>query len=317
MLRLPPLFRRSYHLHTTYERLLGTQVEVQITARGRAQAQAAEGRALAELERLSALFNRFDPESELSRWTRRPEEAVRLSPELNAVLTLAETWRVRTGNAFHAGADALGAMWQEASRSGHPPQAAELDRVVAALRQAPWSQHGDGTATLHTRSPLGLNALAKGFIVDRMVEEAAAQPGVGTVLVNAGGDLRASGPAGVLVAVADPRTRRDDAPALTRVRVRGAALATSGQAHRGYDVGGQHHSHVLDPRTGRPVADVPGVTVLAPDCVTADALATALSVLGPGPGLDLIATLPQTAALIFTADGELRRSATWPADPPF
>lgn len=143
MLRLPPLFRRSYHLHTTYERLLGTQVEVQITARGRAQAQAAEGRALAELERLSALFNRFDPESELSRWTRRPEEAVRLSPELNAVLTLAETWRVRTGNAFHAGADALGAMWQEASRSGHPPQAAELDRVVAALRQAP----GASTAT--------------------------------------------------------------------------------------------------------------------------------------------------------------------------
>lgn len=313
VLRLLSLSRRSYHLHTTYERLLGTQVEFQIAARGRVQAQAAEDRAMAELERLSVLFNRFDPESELSRWIRRPGEALQLSPELNAVLALAESWRIQTGNAFHAGADALGAVWQAATRSGRLPRPAELDEVVAALRQVPWTQHGDGTATLHARTPLGLNALAKGFIVDSMVMEAAAQPGVETVLVNAGGDLRASGPAGVLVAIADPRTPRDDAPALTQVRVRDAALATSGRAHRGYDLGGQHHSHILDPRTGWPVDDVPGVTVLAPNCVTADALATALSVLGPGPGLDLIATLPQTAALIFTSGGQMRRSATWPA----
>ncbi|KQR01057.1 FAD:protein FMN transferase [Deinococcus sp. Leaf326] len=317
MPRLSALFRRSYHLHSTYERLLGTQVELQVTARGRVEAEAAEQRALAELGRLSALFNRFDPESELRRWGDRPGEPTRISPELGTVLALADSWRQLTGNAFHPGADALGSVWQTAAQAGRLPDPAELDALVETLQAAPWTWHGDGMVTLHARYPLGLNALAKGFIVDRMVEEAAGQPGVETVLVNAGGDLRAAGPAGVTVAVADPWTSRDDAPASTQVRVCGAALATSGQAHRGYDIGGRHYSHVLDPRTGWPVETVPGVTVMAPECATADALATALSVLGPGPGLNLIAGFPQAAALIFTADRQIHRSATWPTGPVF
>ncbi|MFK7603816.1 FAD:protein FMN transferase [Deinococcus sp. SM5_A1] len=317
MLRsLTSSIRPPYHLHTVYERLLGTEVEVQVVARTRQQAEAAESAALDELERLSAVFNRFDAGSELSRWLTRPGEQVPLSHELRTVLALADRWREVTGGAFHPGADALGRLWQEAAARGHKPDAAELSVVLAQLQTNPWTLHADGTATLHAAYPLGLNALAKGWIVDRMAELAWNSPEVQAVLINAGGDLRTVGGRGLKVTLADPFTARDDAAPLTHVHVQNGALASSGSAHRGVQVGGQWHSHLLDPRDGQPVQAVPGVTVTAPDCATADALATALSVLGAVEGLALVNGTPGCAALIVTRDGQTHPSALWPPDGP-
>lgn len=110
-----------------------------------------------------------------------------------------------SGGGFHAGADALGDAWQAAARHGRLPDTATLNALVNALQAEPWTLHGDGPATLHATYPLGLNALAKGYIVDRAAETAHALPDVRQVLVNAGGDLRTLGP-------------RDDAPPVARCR---------------------------------------------------------------------------------------------------
>lgn len=305
-------FRPPYRLRSVYEHLLGTEVEVQVAAATRAQAQKAEAAALDELERLTRLLNRFDPQSELRRWLARPGERVSLSPELCEVLALADGWRSLTDGAFHPGADALAELWRQAEREGREPETDALASAVQALQSPPWTRHEDGTATLHAPYTLGLNALAKGFIVDRAAQTAYRQPGVRAVLVNAGGDLRTLGGRGLTVVVADPFTARDDAPPVARVPVQDGALATSGQAHRGYRVGERWHSHVIDPRTGRPVTQTPGVTVLAPDCATADALATALSVIDPAEGLALVDARPGAAAMLVTADGRHRCSARWP-----
>ncbi|GGL87095.1 FAD:protein FMN transferase [Deinococcus aerolatus] len=313
---LTSLIRPPYRLHSVYERLLGTEVEIQVVARSRAQAEAAEAAALGELERLSAVFNRFDPDSELSRWLTRPGERIHLSPELQTVLALAEGWRVETGGAFHPGADALGRLWQTAAAQGQGPDAGELAAAVGRLQAVPWTLHPDGAATLHATSPLGLDALAKGWIVDRMAELAWDSPGIQAVLINAGGDLRTLGGQGLEVTVADPFSARDDASPLTTVHVQNGALASSGSAHRGVQVGEEWHSHLMDPRSGQPVQHVPGVTVTAPDCATADALATALSVLGVAEGLALVNTLPGCAALVVTREGQRFLSSLWPPDGP-
>ncbi|AKH16366.1 FAD:protein FMN transferase [Deinococcus soli (ex Cha et al. 2016)] len=306
------VLRPPHRLHSTYERLLGTEVEVQVVARTAAQAEAAEQAALAEIDRLTRIFNRFDPGSELCRWQARPGDAhVPLSLELLHVLRLADHWRALSGGAFHPGADALGQLWQQAAATGQRPSPAALERQVSALRAAPWTLHADGSATLHAAGPLGLNALAKGYVVDRAALVASRCVGVRSVLINVGGDLRVTGPARVNVQVADPFTARDDAPPTARVQVRGGALATSGQAHRGFTLNGTHYSHVMDPRSGQPVQDVPGVTVTAPECVTADALATILSVLDVRAGLHLLAGLPECDALIVTADGQRHASPGW------
>ncbi|MDR6216814.1 FAD:protein FMN transferase [Deinococcus soli (ex Cha et al. 2016)] len=306
------VLRPPHRLHSTYERLLGTEVEVQVVARTAAQAEAAEQAALTEIDRLTRIFNRFDPGSELCRWQARPGDAhVPLSLELLHVLRLADHWRALSGGAFHPGADALGQLWQQAAATGQRPSPAALERQVSALRAAPWTLHADGSATLHAAGPLGLNALAKGYVVDRAALVASRCVGVRSVLINVGGDLRVTGPARVNVQVADPFTARDDAPPTARVQVRGGALATSGQAHRGFTLNGTHYSHVMDPRSGQPVQDVPGVTVTAPECVTADALATILSVLDVRAGLHLLAGLPECEALIVTADGQRHASPGW------
>lgn len=311
--RLFSRLRPPYRLHSVYERLLGTELEIQVVTQTRAQAQAAEAAALAELERLTLILNRFDERSELRRWMARPGERVRLSADLRGVLSLADHWRRVSRGAFHPGADALGALWKEAAEQGRLPDAADLERVVKQLKSGPWTLHEDGTATLHTTLPLGLNALAKGFIVDRMAETANAQPGVQTVLVNAGGDLRTLGGKGLTVTVANPFTARDDAPPLGQVHVRDGALATSGSAHRGYRVGEKWYSHVIDPRTGQPVDAVPGVTVTAPTCAAADALATVLGVLPLHESLAVADMVPGAAALVVTRDGVSHRSDKWTA----
>lgn len=314
--RLVNALRPPYRLQSVYERLLGTEVEVQVIADTRAHAEAAEAAALNELSRLSQVFNRFDPNSELRRWLQYPNERHPLSSDLLDVLAQADMWRTLTGGAFHPGADALGALWKEAAESGHQPDAAALARQLQQLQPAAWTLHGDGTATLHATYPLGLNALAKGYIVDRMAETAYQQAGVQTVLINAGGDLRTIGGKGLDIAVANPFTPRDDAPPIAQVRVQGGALATSGSAHRGYQVGERWYSHVLDPRSGQPVSGVPGVTVTAPSCATADALATVLSVLDTRAGLELVNHTPDCAALLVLRDGTRLRSTRWPNPPP-
>lgn len=313
--RLLSRLQRSHRLHSVYERLLGTEVEVQIVAETSAQAQQAELAALAELERLTAIFNRFDPNSELRRWLERPHVPTSLSPELVRVLQEADQWRRRTGGAFHPGADAFGVLWKQAETQGHPPDPAALTQLAAQLQAEPWTLDGH-RATLHAAYPLGLNALAKGYIVDGAAEAAFATPGVQRVLVNAGGDLRTMEILGLrlfglTVGVADPTTARDDAPAVAHVRVSNGALATSGNAHRGYQIGDTWFSHVLDPRSGQPIQAVQGVTVTAPTCLTADALATVLSVLPISEGLACVDAASGSAALIVTADGRQHRSQRW------
>jgi thiamine biosynthesis lipoprotein len=83
------------------------------------------------------------------------------------------------------------------------------------------------------------------------------------------------------------------------VRLRDRALATSGDYRNYYEVGGRRISHTIDPRTGRPVThDLASVSVIAPLCVRADAIATALEVLGPDEGFAMALAQDWAALLV-------------------
>ncbi|WP_446717651.1 FAD:protein FMN transferase [Deinococcus sp. UR1] len=307
--------RPTHRLHSTDERLLGTEVEVQVVARTRAHAEHAEHAALTEIGRLNRVFDPSDPGSELRRWQAQAGAHVPLSLDLLRVLRLADHWRTLSGGALHPGTDAFGLLWRQAGATGQEPAPGTLARQASALRAEPWTLHADGSATLHARYPLSLHAVARGYIVDCAATVASRCPGVRSVLVNAAGNLRVIGGPGVQVPVADPFTVRDNAPPLAQVRVRGAALASGGCPHRGYQVGDRRYSHVIDPRTGAPVQAAPRVTVTAPECAAAHALATALNVMTPVAALALVNDLPGCEALIVTADGQRLSSAGWRARP--
>jgi thiamine biosynthesis lipoprotein len=90
----------------------------------------------------------------------------------------------------------------------------------------------------------------------------------------------------------------------------GISVSTSGDYRSGFEVDGVRYSHILDPRVGRPVrTGVASATLVAPDCATADALATAAIVLGPERALALTAGGSATACRLLVRDGGAFREA--------
>jgi thiamine biosynthesis lipoprotein len=160
---------------------------------------------------------------------------------------------------------------------------------------------------------LSLDAIAKGYIVTRAAARARAVDGVSDVLLNVGGDLQHLGVSPVAVGVADPSAPADNAPPIVMVRIRNAALATSGGYRRGFIANGRRVSHIVDPRTGRPVERIASASVLAPDGATADALSTAFSVMAPNESVALADALPGVGCLLVDSDGAVITNAAWDA----
>ncbi len=155
-----------------------------------------------------------------------------------------------------------------------------------------WRRASDGVFDPGRPPYVDLDAIAKGYIVDRAAR-AAYDAGATRVVVNIGGDLAHLGSGSLTVRIEDPRTPYDNAPPLARVPISNQGLATSGIARRG--------QHIRDPRTGRPASRTLSATVVADACATADALATIVGILEPEQGIRLIERYG-AACLIVTVD---------------
>lgn len=239
-----------------YDGVLGTSLDAQLHATSDRDARECEQRVLAEIDRLEKILSPRDAASEFSRVRAgAPAE----SRELADVLAAYELWSARTHGALHANLAEVVALWHDAARTGREPS----DSALAAA-----------FATPHA---LAIDALGKAYIVDRAVETAREFAAAG--LLNIGGDLRAWGDRTWMVGVANPFDPADNAPPLAHFPLRDAAVATSGGYARNFTVGTQRHSHLIDPRTLRPLATDRAATVVATDCVSANALSTALCVL--------------------------------------
>ena len=148
---------------------------------------------------------------------------------------------------------------------------------------------------------LDLCGIAKGFAVDRL--SALLSEESDSFIVEIGGEIRAQGswPVGIADPVAGGIHRR--------IRLRAGAVATSGDAINGFDIGGRRWSHVIDPLTGAPVENrVASVSVLAPSAMLADAMATALMVMGEQRGLTFAARHGLGAFFLIREGAGLRAS---------
>lgn len=303
-----------------YEHVLGTSLEMRFSARDDQAAVEAEAAALREIDRLGAILSGYDPKSEFSRWAATRGESVAVSPELREVLGLFDLWRERTGGALDAAAEVAGSLWRDAAAVQRVPGAEELAAAVATARQPHWRLEADGRSVTHlSTAPLRLNSFAKGYIIDRACAAALATGGVDTAVVNVGGDLVVRGRDAETIAITDPEAEAENEAPVARLSVRDRAVATSGGYRRGVRIGGVWYSHLVDPRTGRPVSHVLSATVAAPAATEAGALATALCVLEPEAGLRLVASRRGAECLVLLADGRRLQSPGWAGlalDPP-
>lgn len=308
--RLRPERARQRVAH--YEGVLGTSCEIHVVSASAAAIRRARAAALAEIDRLAAVFSTYAP-SEFSRWQESQGEPIPVSPELGLLLHESERWRERTGGAFNPAVEALTRLWSRASATGDLPRDSEIEALLPLLAAPLWSVEDDGsTARRLTKLPASLDAFAKGYIIDRATAAAAAVPKVRGLIVNIGGDLRHIGNGTVPVGVADPFAHADNLPPAHVVAIRGEAMATSGGYRRGFRIGDRWHSHLLDPRTGRPASGVASASVVAPDAATADVLATAFSILPPPESVARADSLG-VSCLLVTQQGARISNAAWDA----
>lgn len=303
-------------------RLMGVPWTIAVYASTAEQARTAITAAFAEIARLEGVLSDYEPTSELSRLSAAaPTQApVAVGTDLWGVLSAAVAWRDRSGGAFDPTVGPLTTLWRQARRSGVMPRA---DKRAAAL-QAVGAEAlvlDDERKTAVLTKPamrLDLGGIGMGYAIDRGMQVLAAQ-GIAAAMIDASGDIAVSGPPPGLAAwtieVAALGTGDDGGGSLT-LELLHAAVTTSGDAFQAVEIEGVRYSHIVDPRTGLGVPGPAAVTVIAADCTTADAVATAASVLGPEAGLAFVESVPGAAARFVTvgAGGQRElRSSRWPA----
>ncbi|MFM8436362.1 MAG: FAD:protein FMN transferase [Planctomycetia bacterium] len=306
-------------------RLMGVPWTITVFADSPGAGREAVEAAFAEVRRLEGILSDYDGESELARLSAAAPTArpVPLGDDLWRVLSAAVEWRERSGGAFDPTVGPLTTLWRQARRSGVMPRP---EKLVAA-RQAV----GSDTLTLDAESQaamlhvpgmrLDLGGIGMGYAVDRALAALAAR-GVTRAMVDASGDIAVSGPPPGATAwkieVAALAGREGGAERGV-VELVNAAVTTSGDAFQAVEIDGVRYSHIVDPRTGLGVPGPAAVTVIAADCTTADAVATAASVLGPEAGLAFVERVPGAAAR-FVGGGQNGReevcSSRWPAQIP-
>ena len=258
----------------------------------------------ATLERLEQQFSTYRPNSELSRFnTARTTDWITVSPELARVATDCRALSVLTGGAFDATIFPLIDLWGfgPQRRSGPPPSATEISAARSRTDFRRLESRASPPALRKTSANLAadFSSMAKGFAADTIAAQLSAL-GSTDHYVQIGGDIATAGPRPWRVAIEQPA---GSAPLAHVFDLAGQSLSTSGDAHNSFTHAGRRYGHILDPRTGEPVASpLASVSVIAPTCAQSSARATALFVLGPDAGFAL-AVRERWSALFLIREG--------------
>jgi thiamine biosynthesis lipoprotein len=259
----------------------------------------------AELESVNAIMSTYREDSELSAFNRsRSTDWLPVSPELASLVKEALWTSEVSRGAFDLTVGPLVNLW--GFGPGERIDAAPTDAQIAQARKHVGYHKLSARQVppaLRKSDPdlyLDLSAIAKGYGVDR-VAELLERAAIANYLVEIGGELRGRGYNGqglawrIAIERPDPGLRQVE----RIVELCDGAMATSGDYRNFFESNGKRYSHMIDPKTGRPVThDLASVTVLAPRTARADALATTFLVLGPEAGLTLAESLKTPALFI-------------------
>jgi thiamine biosynthesis lipoprotein len=281
---------------------MGTTVEVYLYAPNSVRAAELLEAAFEEIERVEAALSNYRPTSEISRINATAAAApVTTDPEVFGLIERTLDYSRRTEGAFDVTVGPLVKAWGFFDGTGrYPSDDALADaRVRSGWTNVELDQTARSVRFLTPGLELDLGAIGKGWALD-CAAETLRRHGVSAALLGAGqSTYYAIGTPpdedGWPIRVSDPR---DTARTLSTALLRDQALSTSGSSEQSFELGARTYSHIIDPRTGHPVAGMAQVTVTAPTATDSDALSTAVFVLGPKHGAELLGEVPETAALL-------------------
>ncbi|QDU30712.1 Thiamine biosynthesis lipoprotein ApbE precursor [Anatilimnocola aggregata] len=284
---------------------MGVEFEIVVYAAEKSLADQGIAAAFARIAELDGKLNDYNLESELSKLSASAPtpQPVPVSDDLFHVLSKAEQVASLSGGAFDATIGPLTKLWRRARRQHQLPDEAQLKEAFASVgyRKLQTDSKQRRVSLHHEKMRLDLGGIAKGFAADEGLKTLA-KSGIARALVRASGDIAAGDPPpgemGWKVGLAPLNPTEEPT---TFVYLKQQAISTSGEARQHLIVNGRRYSHLIDPRTGQPLSGRLSVTVIAPRGIEADALASAVAVLGPEQGNKLIDSCPETSALMITA----------------
>ena len=271
---------------------LGTAVRIVLYAGDPAAARAASTAAFAVVARVDSLLSDYRDDSEIAALASEAGSGTLRtpSPELAQVLDSARVWARRTGGAFDVTVGPVTRLWRWAMRREELPDSARLNtaRALVGSDGIVVDSASGGLGLARAGMSLDFGGIAKGLAAAAALDTLRGR-GIDVALVDAGGDLA--------LGRAPPGTDgwRVEFPGGEVHALAGVAVATSGDRYQYLEVDGVRYSHIVDPRTGLGVPDAPTVAVVAPGAITADVLASALSLLSPDAGRRLVDELGDVA----------------------
>lgn len=266
---------------------MGTIVQIKLSLTnkiGDDRARDAMNRAFGEIKRVEDVFSVYKADSEASRINRlRMNERLLISREVFDLIRRSIEYSEKTGGAFDITIKPLVDLWAKAKQDKKLP--AEVD-VKLALEHTGYKKIvlNEAKSTISFRKEgmaLDFGGIAKGYATDRAIK-ILHENGIDNAVVRLGGSIyclgRKSRNEPWKIGIQHPR---DKDKLFLEIKLENVAIDTSGDYERYFVLDGKRYSHIIDPRTGYPIGeDTISSTVIAPDAVTADILATSLEVVG-------------------------------------
>lgn len=272
--------------------------------RGEASEQEVQTVMQAVVFRINGSMSTYHPDSELSRWNQGA--SIKASKDLILVMEEAKRIFNETGGAFDPTVGPLVDAWGFGPKMVvDPPTEAALKEAFASVGFSKVSIEEGRVERATPSVRVDLSAIAKGYAVEVASQALLSKLGLSDHLVEIGGEIQTMG-GPWSAGIEKPQVKRQK-EVLVTIDLSNRALATSGNYRNFVTVEGKRVTHILDPRSGEPVSHGLGsVSVTHARCTTADALATALYVLGEKEGLAW-AEQHGVAALFVTQDGDATR----------
>lgn len=293
--------------------VMGTVLQVTVCSPEASRRQVVRS-VFAETERLEAMFSGYDPTSVLSRLNAQAGTGATSVPsEVAHILSLSVQYWQRTGGAFDITIGPLITLWKHAAVTNRRPSA-DLLRATRARVGSDKIRVDEGRRVF-LASPdmrVDLGGIAKGYALDRVIERLSEQGPISALLNFGQSSAWALG--------APPTAnhwrlllRGPGQYAIGTITLRDQALSVSGSLGRSTELGGRRYGHIVDPRTGQPLQHDRFAYVVGPSAAQAEALSTALVILGGEEGIALLDGEEDVEGMVVEPDGRRWASVGWTA----
>jgi thiamine biosynthesis lipoprotein len=288
---------------------MGNRFDISVVDNSEVEANKAIEIAIEEIERIEKLISSWDPESQTSVINNNAGlQPVKVDPELLNLISRSAKISEITQGAFDISFGSIDkGLWKfDGSITKMPDAVAAAEAVKLINYRNIQIDPLSGTVFLKQKGMrIGFGAIGKGYAAE-MAKKKLLTIGVEAGVINASGDMTIWGRHPEhdywTVGIADPEAKQQ---VFSSLKIKDQAVVTSGNYEKFVMIDGKKYSHIIDPRTGYPAAGLKSVTVIAANAELADALATAIFILGKDVGLDLVNQLEKVNCVIINDENKI------------